>query len=102
MTLPRTINRYLSVLAALAALVSGCGHPASQQECEEIFRRSAEIELRAQNINDPNLIEDKISEAKAVRGAELLDECVGKRITDEAMECVRGAKTADELDTCLE
>ena len=44
----------------------------------------------------------KIAEAKAVRGRELLDECVGKRITQDAMACVRQAETAEALDACLQ
>ena len=103
MTNPLPFPRHpLALVCLVAVAASGCGHPASQQECEEIFRRSAELELLAQNIVDPKIVEDKIAEAKAVRGRELLDECVGKRITDEAMSCVRGAKTAEELDACLQ
>ncbi len=87
--------------AALACGIAGCGHPATEQECEDIFRRSAEIELRAQDISDPAQIEERIAEAKAAKGEALMKDCVGKRITDSAMQCVRGAETADELDACL-
>jgi hypothetical protein len=90
------------LLLALAAAASGCGHPASRSECEEIFRRSAELELRDQAITDPELIELKVAEAFAVKGQKLMAECVGKRITTDAMACVRGAKSAEELDACLD
>ena len=102
MTTPPSTACQTAALLLVAAALAGCGHPATEQECEEIFRRSAEIELRAQNVNDPKQIEDKIAEAKAVRGKELLDECVGKRITDDAMACVRQAETAEALDACLQ
>lgn len=102
MTTPRSTALRFALLLGSSAWLQGCGHPASQQECDEIFRRSAEIELRAQSVNDPDQIEAKIAEAKAVRGQELLDECVGKRITDDAMACVRQADTAEALDACLQ
>ncbi len=92
----------ISLLAIAAATQTwGCGHPATKQECEEIFRRSAEVELRAQKITDPALIRQRIEEARKAKGNELLEACVGKRITDRAMDCVRGAKTAQDLDKCL-
>ncbi|MEQ9319223.1 MAG: hypothetical protein RIF41_08685, partial [Polyangiaceae bacterium] len=100
MTTPRTTC--LVSLLGISSCLLGCGHPATQQECEEIFQRSAEIELRAQNVTDPDLVDAKIAEAKAVRGRELLDECVGKRITQDAMACVRQAETAEALDACLQ
>ena len=88
-------------LPAGLALLAGCGHPASAEECDEIFRRSAEIELKAQRISDPGEIRRRVDDARAAKGEELMRECVGKRITDAAMACVRGAETAEEFDGCL-
>lgn len=79
----------------------GCGHPASREECEEIFRRSAEIELKSLNVTDPEEVRRRTSEAQEARGEELLQQCVGRRITDRAMRCVREAQTQEELDGCL-
>jgi hypothetical protein len=78
-----------------------CGHPASAEECEEIFRMSAAIELKAQNVSDPAEIERRIAEARAAKGDALMKECVGKRITESAMACVRSAESAEQLDACL-
>ncbi len=86
---------------AVATQAWGCGHPATKQECEEIFQRSAEIELRTQNITDPALIKQRIEEARKAKGGALLEACIGKRITERAMACVRKARTAQELDKCL-
>lgn len=83
-------------------VVSGCGHPASREECEAIFTRSAEIELRAQNVTDPKIIEERTAAVREARGNELIDRCVGRRITDSAMTCVRGATTPEQVDRCLE
>ena len=85
----------------MLAVLAGCGHPATAGECDEIFRRSAELELKAQNVSNPEEISRRVEEARVARGEELTRECVGNRITDAAMECVRGAQTAEELDGCL-
>lgn len=93
--------RLVTVALALAAL-SGCGHPATRAECDEIFNKSAEIELRLQNVTEPKLVAERTAAVKAARGDELIQKCVGKRITDKAMACVRKATTEDEMDACLE
>ncbi|MGK4000129.1 hypothetical protein [Sorangium sp. So ce1024] len=92
-----------SCLALLGALLftSGCGHPAGREECEAIFQRSAEIELRAQNIVDPKVVEERIAAVRDAR-KDLIDRCVGRRITDAAMACVRQATTPEQVDRCLE
>ncbi len=99
------MGRKFTALAALSATLgalSGCGHPATDVECAEIFRSSAEIELRSQGITDPAVIAQRVADARAAKGDELLADCVGKRITDSAMACVKQAKTAEELDECLQ
>jgi hypothetical protein len=90
-----------AAIVALFALI-GCGHPATREDCEEIFTRSAEIELRAQNISDAKTIAERTAAVKAARGEDLIRQCVGKRITTRAMDCVRRANSAVEVDRCLE
>lgn len=94
------IGRIAGALFALA--VVACGHPASKDECEAIFRRSAEVTLLARNVTDPNEIARAVDEARLVKGQAMLDDCLGKRITDDAMRCVREAKVAADLDRCLQ
>lgn len=91
-------------LAAIVASGSlfGCGHPASREECDEIFDRSAEVELRLQNVTDPKMIAERTAAVRKDRGDALIQQCVGKRITDRAMTCVRAAKTTEEMDRCLD
>lgn len=91
----------LFLLLSFSVLHVGCGHPATRAECEEIFRRSAEIELRKRNITDAKQIATRIREAREARG-DSVKNCVGKRITQSAMDCVRQAKTSAQLDGCLE
>lgn len=87
---------------ALGIAVAGCGHPASREECDEIFNKSAELELRLQNVTDPKLVSERTAAVKAARGDELIRQCVGKRITEDALSCVRKANSTDEMDQCLD
>ncbi|WP_437286131.1 hypothetical protein [Sorangium sp. So ce406] len=91
---------FLALLVGLP-LAAGCGHPAGREECEAIFKRSAEIELRTQNIVDPKIVEERIAAVRDAR-KDLIDRCVGRRITDAAMACVRQATTPEQVDRCLE
>ncbi len=88
--------------ALFALVVAGCGHPASKDECDEIFRRSAEIALKSQKVTDPVEIEKHVAEAREAKGKTMVDECIGKRITDKALLCVKGAETSADLDRCLQ
>ncbi len=98
-----TKRRWRFVLAGGGILIAcgGCGHPATEAECEALFRANAEVELRAQGITDPATLDQRVADARAAKGEELLADCLGKRITDKAMACVKQAKTAEELDACL-
>jgi hypothetical protein len=93
----------LALTAALAGgLLAGCGHPASVSECDELFAKSAEIELRAQRITDLKTIEEKTAAARAAEpGVAFAGRCVGRRITNRALDCARRATTAEQLDHCL-
>ncbi len=93
----------LSLLFGLSSwLLGGCGHPATPSECEEIVDKIVELELQAQNIKDAKTIEQRKTETRAARGKELTAQCQGRKVTDAAMRCVRGAKSYDEIDNvCL-
>lgn len=98
--LPRPFGRLLVALVIGGA--AGCGHAASREECEAIFMRSAELELLAHDITDPSLVESRVAQVRLARGDELIEQCVGRRITDRALDCVKKAGSGDELDKCLE
>ena len=98
----RAPAKVLPVLAAgVLLMVAGCGHPANRAECDELFAKNAEVELRAQRVSDPKLIADRTAAARAAEGDAFAGRCLGKRITKRALECVRGATTAEQLDRCL-
>jgi hypothetical protein len=104
--------RSTPLLASLAlgavTPLAGCGHPASDAECREILTRIVDVELRAQNVSDPAEMTRRRNEAiggmsdGGAAASSPLEGCVGKRITDKAMQCVRGAQTPDEItEQCL-
>jgi small lipoprotein (TIGR04454 family) len=83
----------LSVLLSLA----GCGRPATVKECEEIASRVATLEYEAASKSNSPPQPSQIQTIRArVRDA-MMKGCVGKRITEKALRCVRSAKTAEAI-----
>jgi hypothetical protein len=93
----------LLALLPLLTLVVGCGHPASEKECQEIVERIATLELeKAGAPLDAKSVGAQIDETKKALAANTLKDCVGKRITERAMQCVRSAKTSAQIvDDCF-
>jgi hypothetical protein len=90
----------LSIVSLTTAL--GCGHPASEAECRVILRRAAELELRTTLRGSDQIVDGEVAALEQSMAPEMMKTCVGKRITDSALRCVRGAKTSEELlDECL-
>jgi hypothetical protein len=91
----------------LALLLAACGHPATEAECRVILERIVELELKSQRVNDPAEIAKRRSESLGISAdggrSDLLDGCIGRHITDRALECVRGAETASDItEHCLQ
>ena len=59
-----------------------------------------EIELRAQKVTDPAVIAKRQAEMRSDY-KEDVKTCLGKRVTDAIIACIKGAQTDDELDKCL-
>ena len=85
----------LSWLAFLPIL-SGCGHPATVQECEEIVETIVRLELKASDAGTP--VAEEVSATKKSMQGDIMKRCVGRRITDTAMACVRSAATSQEVE----
>ena len=95
----RTSRGALAVIGLLG-ITAGCGHPATREECEAIMQKSAELTLREQT-SDPRVIEDRIAEFTKARGNELLEKCVGRTVTQSALQCVKRAEKPSDVDRCL-
>jgi hypothetical protein len=89
----------LGIFAALS--VGGCGHPATERECEEIVERIAILELGGLDAGK-NVVADEVKNAKDSFRKEMQRKCVGRRITNAAMECVRKATASRQIeDECF-
>jgi hypothetical protein len=109
---PRALLSFPSLLVlqglfAAAFVGSGCGHPATEAECQTIVERIVELELKAQKITDPVEVAKRRGEGLGLSAdggkPEVLEGCVGRHITDRALACVRRAESASEItDRCLQ
>jgi hypothetical protein len=90
-------------LTAVALATLGCGHPATEKECQEIADRVTQLELRESPAGrDPDTAKEQLERTRAWVKEGQLKSCVGRRITDRAMQCVRSANKAQEItDTCF-
>lgn len=87
----------------LVLLLTACGRPASEAECDEIVGRIAELELNESKGADPADVQKQVAETKRAFRDKTRAQCVGKRVTDYALRCVRNAKTAEEIvKKCLD
>jgi hypothetical protein len=81
----------------------GCGHPATVQECDVIVERIAQFELQKHaRAADQKVVAQEVAETKRSLREQTMKDCVGRRITNRAMRCVRDAKSSKEIiDECF-
>jgi small lipoprotein (TIGR04454 family) len=87
-------------VSALSVL-AGCGRKATEADCQLIVDRNVELQMKAMNITDTAAIAKKQEELRKEMKEELHGECLGRRVTDAMMACVRGAKSTDEINQCV-
>jgi hypothetical protein len=90
----------VAAIVVLALAMAGCGRPATREDCELIIDKNVELEMKQMKIEDPTAIEKRKTEIRATMEGQLKG-CIGKRVTDGMMKCVRNAKTTDEIDGCM-
>ena len=97
----RQIRRQtIPAVAIIAGFLIGCGRPATHDDCERIFQRIVELELRDLQTTDPAIVSKKTADLRASYGKEL-EGCVGKRIRKDLVACLEKATQASEVDGCL-
>jgi hypothetical protein len=89
--------RLRNALTLLPLIVLGCGHPATERECNEIVERITVLELSAVDASAETVAKE-VSLAKEAMRRESHKRCVGRRITEKAMACVRTAKSAKQIE----
>ncbi|MBX3216320.1 MAG: hypothetical protein KF850_30045 [Labilithrix sp.] len=86
--------------ACLLLLAVGCGRKATRADCEAVVDKNVEVKLRADGVTDPPLVQKRKEELRESLKDDI-DKCVGKRVTDGMLTCVKGAETAEQIDKCL-
>jgi hypothetical protein len=98
----RQIRRHFRLVAPVfLGFLLACGRPATHDDCERIFQRIVELELRDLQTTDPAVVAKKTQELRTAYGAEL-EGCVGKRIRKDLLGCLEKATQASDVDHCLE
>ena len=87
------------ILLALALGCASCGRRATAADCDLIFNRFVEVQLRAIHVTDPVEV-TKREQAIRTEMKDDLQQCPGKRITDSMLRCVQNAQTNEEIDQC--
>ena len=87
-------------LALLVTLLPGCGRKATREDCELVVDRNVELQLKALGVLDPVVVAKRRTEMRASMEKDI-EECVGKRVTDSMMTCVKQAESAEKIDKCL-
>jgi len=99
----RRTARLPFILPALTFVLAGCGHPATEKECREIVERIAALELeKAGGATDAKSVSEQVEATQKALQSNTLKDCVGKRITSRAMQCVHSAKSSQQIvDDCF-
>jgi len=83
-----------------AAVLTACGRPATREDCELIIDRNVELQMKQMQITEQASIDKRKAEIRASMGDQLQG-CVGKRVSDKMMACVKTAASAEDIDACL-
>lgn len=91
---------FVATVALVVLALSGCGRKATAADCQLILDRSVELQMKEMEKSDPEAIAKRQALLRTELEGEMKD-CVGRRITDQMMACVRGATTSAELEKCV-
>jgi hypothetical protein len=94
--------RPIRLLACLLVvlLAAGCGRKATHEDCEAVVDKNVELQLKALGVVDPATVNKRRDEMRASMKDDI-DKCVGKRVTDTMISCVKNAETTEKIDKCL-
>ena len=93
-------SKALALVLFLAPMLVGCGRKATREDCEVVVDKNVELQLKALGVTDPAIVTKRRDEMRAAMHDDI-DKCIGKRVTDGMMTCVKNAETADKIDKCL-
>jgi hypothetical protein len=95
----RAVTYRLAVLAALLGV--GCGRQATVEDCDRIVQRITELELG--NSVQGDELGSEVAQTQKLLHDQALSRCVGRHITQAALDCVARATTADQIvNSCFD
>ena len=90
----------MRTVAIAVCLLLGCGRKATRADCELVVDRNVEVKLKSDGMTDPVLVQKRKEELRASLRDDI-DKCVGRRVTEGMLACVKGAATPEQIDKCL-
>ncbi len=86
--------------AVVLPILAGCGRKATEADCQLILDRSVELQMKEMEKADPSAIQKRQEALRQELAADMKD-CVGRRITEKMMSCVKSAPSSSELEKCV-
>jgi hypothetical protein len=85
-----------------AALGVGCFREATLSDCQLVVDRTVELKLRELKTTQPDVVKKKQAEFRKELEEAMKSECLGRRISEAMMTCVRNADRLATLQKCLD
>lgn len=83
---------------AMAVLaLAGCGRPATREDCDAMLKKS--IELKLVDENNAEVRAQKLADYTQMLRSQV-DGCIGRRVTDDYLRCVKSATSDAQLKAC--
>jgi hypothetical protein len=90
-----------AAIVLFAGLVlTGCGRKATREDCDAVVDKNVELQLKALGVVEPGTVQKRRDEMRASMKDDI-DKCVGKRVTDSMISCVKSAESTEKIDKCL-
>lgn len=83
-----------------ATLLGACGRPATEADCQLVLDKLVEVELKAAKTTDPDSVAKKQASLRESMKNELKD-CVGRKVSDRMLGCVREAQATADVLACI-
>lgn len=88
------------LVAVFAFVLAACGRKATEADCQLIVDRSVELQMKDMAKGEPEAIAKRQAQLRTELEAQMKD-CVGRRISDPMMTCVKNAQTSEALEACV-
>jgi hypothetical protein len=87
--------------ALLCAALAGCFREATLADCQLVVDRTVELKLRELKTTQSEIVKKKQAEFRRELEESIRSECVGRRIAESTLTCVRNADRLATLEKCL-